>query len=261
MINEIKKEARYAFRSGKFIIILSSFLFFAILTPIMLKSILPMILSNQLSQDGSQDIGSIINATQISCIQSYMGDVFEIITIIIAFSLGGITASEIKNNTLIFSLCSGKSYKNIIAGKTIVFGAMFVLIPILALIVNYVYSGILFEFDINIFPIIFGGLLQSLYMLFLLTCLIMYGVISKNTISCGFLSLATVYGIHFISSLFLFQEWTPSGLLIQSQKLLPSFGVHLYIPVLITLVLIMLMLFVTINRLKHIEWNTRSTNS
>ena len=49
MKTEIIKELRYAIRSGRALILFASFLFFALLTPVMLKVVLPMVLSGQLA--------------------------------------------------------------------------------------------------------------------------------------------------------------------------------------------------------------------
>lgn len=255
MKSEIKKEVRYAFRSGRVLILLASFLFFALLTPIMLKEILPRVLGSQFSGGAAQEIGDIMNMTQFGCVQSYMGDVLEIGTIIIAFTLCGLTASEIRGNTWVLPLCAGKRFGRMLGAKLLVFGALLIIVPMLALFADYAYSGLLFGFEVGIFPILYGGLLQGLYMLFLLSCLIMWGALTRKPIPAGILTLATAYGIHFASSLLRVQEWTPSGLLAKAQKLMPAVDQSLLIALATTALLIVLMQLITLSRLRRMEWN------
>lgn len=259
MRSEIIKELRYVLRSGRVLVLLASFLFFALLTPVMMKVVLPTILTDQFAGKNSQGIGSdLMDMTQVDCIQNYMGDVFEIGTIIIAFTLCGLTASEIRDNTWVLPLCAGKRFKRMILAKLLVFGTLLIVVPILAMLADYGYSGLLFGFEVGILPILYGGLLQGIYMLFLLSCLLIWGTFVKNPIPTGFLVLTTAFGIHFVSTLLRLQEWTPSGLLIEAQKLTPMFTSSLLIPLIVTMLLILIMTGLTVSRLKGIEWNERT---
>jgi hypothetical protein len=258
MKTEIMKELRYALRSGRILILFASFLFFALLTPVMLKIVLPMVLSGQFSGDVPQAIGGLTDMTQLDCIRNYMEDVLQIGTIIIAFTLCGLTASEIRDNTWVLPLCSGKRFERMIGAKLLVFGSLLILVPIIALFADYGYSGILYGFEIDLLPILFSGLLQGIYVLFLLSCLMMWGVLLKRPIPAGFMTLAVAFGIHFVSSLLRFEEWTPSGLLAHADRLTPTLDSALFIPLVMTVILIVLMLALTLSRLKCMEWNTRN---
>lgn len=258
MKTEIMKELRYALRSGRILILFASFLFFALLTPVMLKIVIPMVLSGQFSGDVPQAIGGLTDMTQLDCIRNYMEDVLQIGTIIIAFTLCGLTASEIRDNTWVLPLCSGKRFERMIGAKLLVFGSLLILVPIIALFADYGYSGILYGFEIDLLPILFSGLLQGIYVLFLLSCLMMWGVLLKRPIPAGFMTLAVAFGIHFVSSLLRFEEWTPSGLLAHADRLTPTLDSALFIPLVMTVILIVLMLALTLSRLKCMEWNTRN---
>lgn len=76
----------------------------------------------------------------------------------------------------------------------------------------------------------------------------------------GFLTLASAFGIHFISSLFNIHRWTPSGLLVEAQKLMPSINPSLLIPMAVTVLLIIVMTVLTLSRLRQLEWNVRATH-
>jgi hypothetical protein len=261
MRSVIYKELQYALRSGRIFILSISFLFFALLTPVMLKVVLPQILSSQFAGETAQaqNISSIMDMTQLGCIQSYMGDVFEIGIIIISFTLCGLLASEIQDNTLVLPLCSGKRFGRIVSAKLLVFGILLLLIPVFSLLADYIYSGLLFDYEIGILPILYGGLLQGIYMQFLIACLLMWGAIMRKPIATGFLTLATAYGIHFTASLLQIQQWTPSGLLVEAGRLAPGANLQLLIPLAVTIISITLMISLTLSRLKRLEWNARTT--
>lgn len=254
---EIIKELRYALRSNRILILFVSFLFFALLTPVMLKVVLPTVLSAQLSGEVTQGFGGLADMTQLDCIRNYMDDVLQFGTIIIAFTLCGITASEIRDNTWVLPLCAGKRFGMMVGAKLLVFGAFLVITPVLALLADYVYSGLLFGYEIGVLPILYGGLLQGIYLLFLLFCLIMCGVLLKRPISAGFMTLAIAFGIHLLSSLLNVQCWTPSGLLVEAQKLMPSAALSLIQPLSVTIALMIFLLAFTMSRLRHMEWNIR----
>jgi ABC-type transport system involved in multi-copper enzyme maturation permease subunit len=255
MIQNIGIEIKYGFRSGKLLILLACFLFFALLTPLMLKFILPGILESQGAS--SQDLSGLMNMTQAGCIHIYMNDVFEIGTIIVAFTLCGLLAQEIRDNTLVLPLCSGKHFSNIVGAKLLIFGFALILISLAALMVNYLYAGLLFSFDVKIFPIIQAGILQGIYMNFLLACVILWGAVAKRPIPTGFLTLVTAFGLHFIGSLLGIHAWLPSGLLEQAQHLIESPESSMILTLTITNLLIFAMFALALVRLKNIEWNER----
>lgn len=257
MMKEIKKEFKYALRSGKLLILMASFMFFAVLTPLMLKVILPEILKSQLAGRSTQELSAMMNMSQLGCIQSYMGDVFEIGSIIVAFTLCGLIAQEIRDNTLVLPLCSGKRFSCIAGAKLLVFGAVLVIAQIAALTVNYAYAGVLFSFELKFQPILKGGALQGFYMVFLLTCLIMWGAILKKPIPAGFLSLITAFGLHFLGSLLGMQGYLPSGLLFEAQQLNAAFSSTSVQALFVTALLIALMTAITLKRLKRLAWNER----
>jgi ABC-2 type transport system permease protein len=257
MRDNIGKEIRYGLRSSRFLILLAGFLFFALLTPVMMKVVLPHILQSQFAGAEQQDLSALLEMSQLGCIQSYMGDVLEIGTVIVAFSLGGLLAQEIKDNTLVLPLCSGKSFGGIVVAKLVVFGTMLVLAPTVALVVDYLYAGLLFSFDLGIAPIIRAGLLQGTYMLFLLACVLAWGSLSKKPIATGFLTIGTAFSLHFLGSWLRLHAYLPSGLLVEAQQLGEAASSSLPQTLLITAVIILALTAITVQRMKTMEWNER----
>lgn len=257
MIQEIRKELRFGIRSGKLLILTAGFLFFALLTPVMLKYVLPAILGSRFAGSAPQELSGLLDMTQTGCMQSYMGDIFEMGVIIITFTLCGLMAQEIRDNTPVLPLCADRRFGGIIGGKLVVFGAALILIPILSLVVNFVYSGMLFSYEVKVLPMLRGGLLQGVYMVFLLACLVMWGTFLKKPIPAGFLTLATAFGLHFAGGLLDIQTWLPSGLLLEAQRLVDMPAQSLPRTVCITLALVGSMIALTLIRLRKMEWNER----
>lgn len=253
----IKKEVYFGLRNSKFLILIIGFLFFAVLTPVMTKVILPEVLKSQFPGMTQETLSEMLDMTQRGCIRSYMGDVFEIGTLIVVFTLCGVMAQEIKENTLVLPLCSGKQFGGITAAKMIVFGSVLVLSPTFALLIDYMYSGVLFSFEIGIAPIIRGGLLQGFFMVFVLTCLIMFGTWIKKPIPTGFVTLAFVYGLHFLGGTLKINNYLPSGLLAEAQQLAVIPAASLTQTLFVTTGIILLLISITVIRLKSMEWNER----
>jgi ABC-type transport system involved in multi-copper enzyme maturation permease subunit len=258
MISVIRKEFTYAIRSGRFTLLVAGFLFFALLAPLMLKVVLPYVLASQVPGGVSTDMAHMMNMTQVEVVQSYMGDVFEIGTLIVSFTLCGLMASEIRDNTLVFSLCAGKRFGWLLGAKLMVFGTVLTIVTLISLIADYLYAGMLYGFALGMVPILYGGVLQAVYFWFLLACLLFWGTMMQKPIAAGFMTLATGYGIHFIGGLLDIQTWTPSGLLLAANRLEPILDLPLIRSLGITLAVCVFLVGAAHFRLKRMEWNTRT---
>lgn len=258
MIYDIRKEMKFGLRSSKFLILVVGFLFFALLTPVMAKVVLPEILKSQFPGMTEEGLRSMLNLTQLGTIRSYMGDVVEIGSIIVAFTLCGLMAQEISENTIVLPLCSGNRFGSLVTAKMLVFGTMLTLSTTFSLLIDYAYSGLLFSFEIGIMPIIRGGLLQGFYMVFLLANVIMWGTILKKPITTGFVTLAIAFGQQFLAGIFDIQTYLPAGLLAEAQQLTVTPANTLYQTLLITSGIILVLMMITLMRLKRMEFNERA---
>ncbi len=250
MINSLRKEIRYGLRNNTFLILFAVFFFFAFMTPVMLK-ILPEVLKSKFPGFPLQEL---VNMTQLGCLQSYMGDVLEIGTLLVSLALCGLLAQEIRDNTLVLPLCAGQSYSGIIAAKMLVFGTAVLLIPLAALVTGYLYAGLLFSFDTGILPVITGGLLQGFYMVYLLSLLLLFGTLTKNPIATALLTLAVNYGLYFAGSLLDIHRYLPSGLLREAQQLQNTIPLQAAV---ITLAIIIACAFLASRTLQTLEWSKK----
>ena len=255
MMQDIRKELRFGFRSYRFLILFIAFLFFALMDPIMTKFIVPEIMKSQMGLTPEMT-AQLVDTTQAGVMRAYMGDIFELISIVIVFSLCGLMAQEIKENTLVLPICSGKRFGSIAGAKIIVFGAAVMLASVLAILANYAYTGVLFSFDVSFGPVLRAGFLIGLYMVFLLVMLVMWGALFKKPLVAGFVTLASAYCLHFVGGALGIQTYLPSGLFAEAQVLSAPSGT-LVQTLLITLLGMLVFTAITLIRLKKLEWNER----
>jgi ABC-type transport system involved in multi-copper enzyme maturation permease subunit len=219
-MQSIKKEIKYGIRSSRFLILAAGLFFFALLDPVMTKIVLPAIMQSQFPDIPAEMLAGMFSVSQAACVQTYMGDVFEIGTIIMVFTLCGVIAQELKEGTLIIPVCTGRRLGSIAFAKLIVFGVALTVIVTAALAADYVYAGVLMGFDIpSVLPVLKGGLLQSMYMVFLLSCLMLFGALIKKPIAAGILTLIVAYGSHFLGGALGIEQYMPTGLMSSASPL------------------------------------------
>ena len=252
----ISKEIKYGMRNNIFLILTAGFLFFALMAPVMAK-ILPKIMQSQFPHLPQEQIDAMLNFNQAEIIRSFLGDILEIVVIIVAFTLCGLLAQEIKEHTLVLPLSSGKRTSEIISAKLIVFGAALIMVSVFAVLVNYLYAGLLFSFEVEIIAVVRAGLLLGLFLIFLLVSLLLWGSVTKKPLAAGFLSLIIVYGQYGLASLFDLHAYFPSGLLVAATELATNVSVSLLQTIAITLALCAVCIIITSRRLKTMEWNER----
>ena len=258
MISDIRKEIKFSTRTGKLLIIFASVCFFAIFTPLMTKYVAPEIMKSQFPGMTEEVLNQMLDFTQIGNIAAFMGDLFQIIPIVIAFAFGGVLASEIKDNTLVLPLCSGKRFLSVISSKIIVIGTILFTAPIVASEINFYYTGILFIFDVSFVNVMVSGILYGLYFVFLLSLILMWGAFTKNNIATGFLTLATSLQMYFLANAFELHEYLPTGLINQAEIALGEIqGVEILKAVLVFILFVVIVLSITMIKLSKREWNER----
>ena len=258
MKRALLKELRYGLRNSRFLILFISFFFFALMTPVMTKVVLPMILQSQFPGLGEDALAGMLDLSQRGSLQSYMGDIFEVGSLIVAITLCSLLAQELRDNTLVLPLCSGLRFSHIILAKMIVFGSVLIVLPVAALTASYIYAGLLFSFEIPLWPVLLGGLLQGLFMLFLLACLLLTGALTRKPIVSGITSLVGIYGLYAFGSLLNWHNYLPTGLLVEAQELADRPSASLIWPIMITLAVISLFTLLSIIRLHRLEWQMKT---
>lgn len=254
----IKKEFIDGKRNFKFLVIFAGFLFFAIFDPIMNKFVLPQMLKSQFPGITPELMNEMVDMTQRGSLRAYIGDVYQIGLLILVFTLCGLMAKEIKEKTLIMPICSGIKYKNIILSKLIVFGSVAFIAVLISTCVNYLYSSFLFGFDLpSIKPVIKAGVLQGLYMIFVISILIFIGTITRKSIVTGISTLFLVYITGFIGSGLNIGRFLPSGLIDEAQLLISTWSFQIYESIIVTVGCIIIFTIMSIIFLKTMELTER----
>lgn len=256
MYKELKKEWIFASRSGRLFILIMSFMFLAVLTPIMLKVLIPEIFRMQFPNLPIEEINRMINASQLTAIQGFMSDLFELGMIIVVFTLCSIMAQEIRDNTLVFPIVSGNKFINIIGSKMIFFGVVLGMLVTVSIFICYAYAGILFEFEVPLQDVLYAGFLQGIYFLFIISNLILWGALLKRTLPTGFVTLVVAYLLQAVGGLLNIHAYLPSGLIEFSSKLQFQ-SQDIITSVSITMLLIAIMMMITHAAMKKMEYNIR----
>lgn len=258
ILSTFKKDILEGMRNYKFLIIFAGLLFFALLDPVMNKYILPEILQGQFPGITPEMLNDMIDSTQRGAIRAYLGDIYEIGTIILVFTLCGLVSREIKDKTFIFPICSGRSFGSILLSKIIVYGGFSFIAVIISIVINYYYSSLLFGFDMSsILPIIKAGMLYGLFMIFVISLMILIGTFTKVTMVTGILSLIFIYLTAYLGSIFHLTKYVPSGLLYEAQSLTSIGTKDLYQNIIVVLGLIVIFTVIAIIRLKNLDLTKR----
>jgi len=188
-----KKEILESITQYKYIILAVSFLFFAISDPIMVK-LLPEILKSQLTQ-GSGDINALLPPiTQLTGMQNYIKNLFQIVTLVIIFTTCSGLSDEITTEKLIFPYSKGALPTGIIFAKLINYTLTLTIFTFIGLSVNYYYSGLLLKGN----PVDFSFVLSSatflsIYYFYIITLILFFSSIIKKGVITGIIVLFVNY--------------------------------------------------------------------
>jgi len=222
----------------------------------MIKVLLPYILKSQFPGMSESDIALMIDISQMGSMTTYMSNLFEVGIIVISLTLSGLMATEIKDNTLVLPICSGRKFESILYSKMIVFGLILVITSLTSMLVTYGYSGLIFGYEISLLSVIKSSLLDGLYMLFVLSLILVFGTFIKKPIATGLLTIGTVYFFSLIGGLLKINKYLPSGLNSEANQFRALVDSNTILPVIITLAIIVFIQFLTLFRLKTMEWNS-----
>lgn len=250
----IKSEILSGVRNYRFLIVFAAFLFFAVVTPVLTKLVLPGVLKSAYPDMSQEVLNAMLSMTHAESIRSYLGDIFQMGTLIISFLFAGVVAQEISEKTLILPVCAGKRFGEILVAKLLVNGTVLVLATTLAAMANYYYSGLMFEFSLpSMMPVLRAGLLQGIYMVFVLTMLMLIGSLVKKHLMTGLLALIPAYGMGLIGNLFRIDRFLPSGLIKEAQMLSLVPSTEMWQSIVATLAVIIVFVALTAIRLSKME--------
>lgn len=189
----VKKEWLELSRQYKFLAIAFAFVFFAIFEPLMIK-LLPFLLGSELKAQGI-DISLLVNAEASAGIQGFIGDMYQIIPIVLAFAFGNYFSKEITKQTVIIPMTKGSSLIDVFLSKILVLMAAVIGTHFIAGSINFMYSNAIFaDYPVAFSTFILNHFYSALVLIHFISVLMLVDV----WLSKGFISSLVTLGYFFI---------------------------------------------------------------
>ncbi|MDX9690910.1 MAG: hypothetical protein RBT45_00545 [Acholeplasmataceae bacterium] len=253
MKNEMYKDLLDGLRNQKFLILTIGFIFMSIMTPLMMRYILPELLYKEMMNLTEEEIRNLIDFSQHGVLASFSNDLHEFGLLFIAFTLGSLIPVEIKNHHLIFFKTSQKKYQTMVFSKWIVYSCFILLINFISFLIDYLYSGLLFSFEVHLSTILWSSLLYNLYWLMVVSFVIWIGTMTKNAVGTGLIVFLGTLILGSILNLLRIKQFTPYELIDVAQTFTSINAMNLIIPVCVTIFMTIIMLYHTIKMMENIE--------
>jgi len=245
-----KKEILEAKRTNKYLILFVGTIFWALLSPLMLK-LLPILMKNYIPADLA---GMFSTFTRDAAFLSYLSDLFEIGTLIIALTLMGLVANEVYGKKLIFPYSRGVNPSGIVLAKYIHYAVTISIFILIAFLTNYFYVNRLFTGGIlSIGIVLKSSLLYMLYYSVLLSILLYFSSLFKRGLIAGITVLVLGYSLSIFNNFETIRVYLPNYLLLKAADIGYVFDSSLIPTIIVSFFIITLMIFLSILRMKKID--------
>ncbi|MBI9012042.1 MAG: hypothetical protein JEZ08_07385 [Clostridiales bacterium] len=205
------KETLELIRTYKLLIISIIGLLFAFTTPV-ITYFLPKILESQI--DGPIDFSTYILSNQTTSIQSFFGDLYEIMGLFIIIFSVKLIIDEFKSRRIVIPFTIGINLKAMVISKYLVYIIYTNIIVIMSIIINYTYSGVVFnDFSTSISMTFNGTLGFLLFLDYHITLVFLMSILTKNTFSVITTTLLSYYVLPSFLGLFSVIKFGPYHLL------------------------------------------------
>jgi ABC-2 type transport system permease protein len=156
--------------------------------------LLPEILKSQLTK-GSGDISALLPPmTQLTGMQNYIKDLFQIVTLIIIFTICSALSDEITTEKFIFPYSKGSLPIGIVLGKLANYTLATTLFTFIGFLVNYYYSGLLLKGNAIAFSsVLVSAAFLSIYYFYTITLILFLSSIIKKGVITGIIVLFINY--------------------------------------------------------------------
>jgi len=246
----LKKEAIEAFRTNKYLILSVGTVFWALLNPLMLK-LLPVIMEKYIPAELSEIFSYF---TRDTAFQNFLSDLFEMGTLFIAFSLMGLISSEVYGKKLAFPYSRGADPAGIVLAKYIHYAITISILILIAFLTNYFYINSLFSGGILSVEIVLkSALLYIFYYCTFLSILMFFSSIFRRSLIAGISSLVLGYSLSIFNQFKTIRVYFPNYLLYKAADILFVFDSSLIKTIIISFCLIILLIMLTIYRMKKID--------
>lgn len=243
------KETLELIRTYKLLIIGIIGLIFAFTTPV-ITYFLPKILESQV--DGQIDFSTYIQANQITSIQSFFGDLYEIMGLIILIFAAKLIIAEFKSKKIVIPFTTGLNLKSMVVSKYLVYIIYTNIIILISIMINYFYSGVVFnDFSTSISMTFNSTIGFLLFLDFNITLVFLMSILTKSTFSVITIALISYFVMPNLIGLVSVIKFGPYHLL-ESLVLIPM-TTYFQNSIILTLLCIMVMLGLCITFIKNFE--------
>jgi len=245
-----KKEMLEATRTYKYLILFSGIVFWAIMNPLMIK-LMPLILKNYLPAD----LSVLFSEYSLDmAFMDFMGDIFQLSTFFIVLSLMGLISNEVYRKRLVFPYSRGAEPAGIVLAKYTHYTLTVSVFILVAFLTNYFYITRLFEGGVLSIEIVLkSSLLYILYYAVLLATLIFLSSLFKRGLITGVTVIVTAFSLSIINRFSIVRVYFPNYLLFKAADLGHVFNNSLIPTVIISFCIIILLVFLSILRMKKID--------
>ena len=245
-----KKEILEAIRTNKYLILFIGTIFWALLDPLMLK-LLPLLMKNYLPPDIAVMFSTF---TRDTAFQTFLNDLFQIGTLFIAFTLMGLLSNEVSLKKLVFPYSRGVNPAGIVLAKYIHYVVTISFFILIAFLTNYFYVNSLFIGGILSIEIVLkSSLLYILYYSVLLSILLYLSSLFKKGLIAGISVLVLGYSLSIFNQFETIRAYLPNYLLFKANEIGHIFDNSLIPTVIVSFSLIILLVFLSILRMKKID--------
>ena len=245
-----KKEISESIRTNKYLILFIGIVFWALLDPLMLK-LLPLLMKNYLPPDIAVMFSTF---TRDTAFQTFLNDLFQIGTLFIAFTLMGLLSNEVSLKKLVFPYSRGANPAGVVLAKYIHYTVTISLFILIAFLTNYFYINRLFTGGIlSIGIVLKSSLLYILYYSVLLSILLYLSSLLKRGIIAGITVLVLGYTLSIFNQFKVVRAYLPNYLLLKAADIGYIFDNSLISTVIISFCIIILLIFLSILRMKKID--------
>lgn len=245
-----KKEILESVRGNKYLILFVGIVFWALLDPLMLK-LMPLFLKNYLPADL---IDLFSTYTRDTAFQTFLKDLFQIGTIIIALTLMGLISNEVSLKKLVFPYSRGANPAGVVLAKYIHYTVTISLFILIAFLTNYFYINRLFTGGILSIEIVLkSSLLYILYYSVFLSILLCLSSLFKKGIIAGITVLVLGYSLSIFNQFETIRAYLPNYLLFKANEIGHIFDNSLIPTVIVSFSLIILLVSFSILRMKKVD--------
>lgn len=247
----VDKEIKYGIRNYKFLILAIIFVLFAVMTPLMMKYILPELLFKDIM--GLTEIEQMLDLTQKGVFSTFLNDFLEIGTLVVCIMLASLIPTEYQHRTVLFLRLYDIKTSNQVIVKWFLYSLYIFLIGTISIMLCYIYTGLLFEFDISLNHVLRLSVWYGIFMFFIISLLIVIGAYVKKRVPTMMITYVIVMFSFGLGQLLNIHQFLPTGLMNVMTKMDQIVWMDYLVPVISSFAIIFLSLYLAIHKLNHMD--------